>query len=70
MEIMTIIKAKFIKKYWFNIVKANDGFAIMNTQRKQNMRDRDGIGHMIHFCKTLQEAENYLEKYEKGNYAM
>ncbi|GEM_PF-4490446 len=67
---MAIIKAKFIKKYWFNIVKTSDGFSIVNTHRKQNMKDRDDIEKTIHFCKTLQEAESYLEKYEKGNYAM
>jgi len=67
---MTIIKEKFIKKYWFNIVKINDGFAIVNTHRKQDRTDRDDIEKTIHLCKTLQEAENYLEKYEKGNYAM
>ena len=69
-ENMTIIKAKFIKKYWFNIVKTNDGFAIVNTHRKQNMTDRDDIEKTIHFCKTLQEAESFLESYEKNNYAM
>lgn len=61
---MTIIKAKFIKKYWFNIVKTSNGFSIVNTHRKQNMIDRDDIEKAIHFCRTLQEAEDYLEKYE------
>lgn len=67
---MTIIKAKFIKKYWFNIVKTDDGFAIVNTHRKQNMIDRDDIEKTIHFCKSIQEAESYLDKYDKQNYAM
>jgi hypothetical protein len=67
---MTIIKSRFIKKYWFNIVKTNDGFAIVNTYRRENRTDRDNIEKTIHFCKTLQEAEGYLEEYEKGNYAM
>lgn len=67
---MTIIKAKFIKKYWFNIVKTKDGFTIVNTHRKQNMTDRDDIERTIHFCKTIQEAESYLDEYEKGNYAI
>lgn len=67
---MIIIKAKFIKKYWFNIVKTSDGFAVVNTHRKQNMTDRDDIEKTIHFCKTLQEAEKYLEDFEKGNYAV
>lgn len=66
---MTIIKAKFIKKYWFNIVQTGDGFAVVNTHREQN-RNRGDIEKTIHFCKTLQEAESYLEKYEKGNYVM
>ena len=65
---MTIIKAKFIKKYWFNIVKTNDGFAIVNTHRKQNMVDRDDIEKTMHFYKTIEDAENHLEEYEKGNY--
>ena len=67
---MKIIKGRFIKKYWFNIVETSDGFAVKNTHRKYNMIDRDGPETIIHFCKTLQEAENYLEEYEKGNYAV
>ena len=67
---MTIIKAKFIKKYWFNIVKTSDGFAVVNTHRKHNMIDRDDIEKTIYLCKTIQEAEMHLEKYKKGIFAI
>lgn len=63
-----IIKAKFIKKYWFNIVETDDGFSVVNTHRKQNMTDRDDIERTVGFFKTLQEAENHLDEYEKGSY--
>lgn len=63
-----IIKARFIKKYWFNIVETEDGFAVVNTHRKQNMIDRDDIEKTVNFFKTMQEAENRLEEYEKGIY--
>ena len=63
-----IIKAKFIKKYWFNIVETDHGFAIVNTHRKQNMIDRDDIERTVDFFKTMEEAEHRLEEYEKGIY--
>ena len=64
----TIVKEKFIKKYYFNIVQTDDGFSVVNTKRKFNRVDRDGIGYEIKFFKTQGEAEDFLEKHEKGNY--
>lgn len=63
-----IIKTKFIKKYWFNIVSFDDGFGVVNTYRRRNMVDRDDIEKTIGFFKTKKEAEQYLVEYEKGNY--
>ncbi len=65
-----IVKAKFIKKYWFNIIQTENGFYVINTQRKRNQIDRDGIGYMIPESefKTLDEAIKFLGEYEKGDY--
>ncbi|KKS73577.1 MAG: hypothetical protein UV46_C0069G0003 [Candidatus Gottesmanbacteria bacterium GW2011_GWC2_42_8] len=65
-----IIKAKFIKKYWFNIIQTENGFYVFNTQRKRKLPDRDGIGYIVpeSECNTLDEAVNFLEEYEKGGY--
>lgn len=59
-----IIKAKFIKKYWYDIVETDNGFSVFNTRRRENQIDRDGIGYEVAFFKTLEEAEEFLEKYE------
>ena len=61
---MTIIEAKFIKKYWFNIVKTSDGFAVINTYRSQNMEKRNNIEKAVYFCKTIEEAKDYFKKLE------
>ena len=63
-----IIKEKFIKKYWFDIIETDSCFSVFNTKRKKNKIDRDGIGHEVSFFKTLKEAEEFLEKYEKDGY--
>ncbi len=65
-----IVKAKFIKKYWFNVIQTENGFYVFNTQRKRNQFDRDGIGYKVPESEfnTLDEAVNFLEEYEKGNY--
>lgn len=59
-----LIKAKFIKKYWYDIIKNKEGFSVFNTQRKRNQIDRDGIGHEIAFLKTLKRAEEFLNNYK------
>jgi len=64
----TIIKEKFIKKYYFNIVQTDNRFSVVNTKRKLNRRDRDGIEFELAFFNTEKEAETFLEKYEKGSY--
>jgi len=65
-----IVRAKFIKKYWFNIIQTEKGFHVFNTQRKRNHVDRDGIGYIVAESKfnTLDEAIKFLEEYEKGGY--
>ncbi len=57
-----IIKARFIEKYWFNIVETDNGFAVVNTHRGWNMIDRDDIEKTIGFFKTIQEAKNSLNE--------
>jgi hypothetical protein len=63
-----IIKSKFIKKYWYDIIETNNGFSVFNTRRKMNQIDRDGLGYEVAFLKTLKEAEDFLEKYDKEGY--
>ncbi len=65
--INSIIKSKFIKKYWFNIVQSENGFYIFNTQRKRKLSDRDGIGYIVpdSECSSLAEAIKFLEDYER-----
>lgn len=60
-----IIKAKFIKKYWWNIVETDSGFAVINTYRKRNMADRDDIERVVVTFSNLEEAEKCLDEYEK-----
>ncbi|MCJ7804987.1 hypothetical protein MUP35_04640 [Patescibacteria group bacterium] len=66
----TIVKAKFIKKYWFNIIQTKNGLHVFNTQRKRNQIDRDGIGYMVPESefRTLDEAVNFLNEYKKDDY--
>ncbi|MSU54723.1 MAG: hypothetical protein EXS48_02745 [Candidatus Staskawiczbacteria bacterium] len=61
------LKNKFFEKYYFNIVQAGDAFLVVNTKRRFNKVDRDGIEHEVASFKTQKEAEDFLEKYEKGN---
>ena len=63
-----IIKTKFIKKYWFDLVETTDGFSIFNTRRRGNQIDRDGVGYTVEHFKNLDEAVQFLEKYEKDGY--
>ena len=63
-----ITKSKFIKKYWFNIVETDDSFSVINTRRRKNQIDRDGLGYEIASFKTLEDAEKFLEDYEKNGY--
>lgn len=65
-----IIKEKFIKKYWFNIVETDDSFNVVNTHRKLNRTDRDDIERTVDSFETVQEAEKRLEEYEKGIYGI
>ena len=60
-DMHTIIKGKFIKKYWWNIVQTDKGFSVVNTHRKQNMKDRDGREEIVKEFKTSEEANNFLE---------
>ena len=60
-----IIKAKFIRDYWYDIIETDKGFSVFNTQRKRNQIDREGIGYEVALFKTLEEAEEFLEKYKK-----
>ncbi|MEK7559530.1 MAG: hypothetical protein AAB521_04455 [Patescibacteria group bacterium] len=68
----TVVKTKFIKKYWFNIVQTEKGFYVFNTQRKKKQSERDGVGYIVpeSECDTLDEAVNFLEEYEKGGYTV
>ncbi len=65
-----IVKMKFIKKYWFDIIQTEKGFYIFNTQRRFKQNERDGIGYIVpeSECDTLEEAIKFLEEYEKGGY--
>lgn len=63
-----IIKSKFIKQYWFNIIEVSDGYSVFNTRRRRNMTDRDGLGYEVASFKTLKDAERFLEDYEKEGY--
>lgn len=65
-----IVKTKFIKKYWFDIIQTEKGFHVFNTKRKRNMSDRDGIGYIVPESefKTLSEAIIFLDEYEKEGY--
>jgi len=65
-----IIKARFINKYWLNIVQIDNGFALVNTHRGRKMSDRDGIEKVIEYFNTREEAENRLKEYEKGKYTI
>ena len=58
-----IIKTKFIKKYWYNIIETDNGFSVFNTYRRENQTSRDGLGYKIAFFKTIEDAEKFLEKY-------
>jgi len=60
----TLLKSKFIKNYWYNIVEFDGGFGVFNTRRKKNQIDRDGLGYEIERFKTLKEAEEFLDNYE------
>lgn len=60
-----LIKTKFIKGYWHNVVQTADGFSVVNTQRKRNQINRDGIGYEVEYFKTLEGAKQFLEKYER-----
>lgn len=68
----TIVKSKFIRKYWFDIIQTEKGFHIFNTQRKRKLSDRDGIGYIVPESEfnTLDEAIQFLEEYEKGYYTV
>jgi hypothetical protein len=57
------IKPKFIKEYWHNIEQiSRNKFIILNTQRRRNQIDRDGLGYYLEEnFKTLKEAEEFLE---------
>lgn len=59
-----LIKPKFIKGYWHNIVQTDNGFSVVDTQRKRNQIDRDGIGYKVECFKTLEEAKLFLKNYE------
>ena len=62
-----IVKTKFIKNFWFNIIQTDNGFHIFNTQRKRNQADRVGIGFIVpdSECKTLAEAVKLLNNLEQ-----
>lgn len=68
----TIVKSKFIRKYWFDIIQTEKGFHIFNTQRKRKLSDRDGIGYIVAESEfnTLDEAVKFLEEYEKSDYTV
>lgn len=68
----TIVKERFIKKYWFNVIQTENGFYVFNTKRKRNRIDRDGIGYMVPESEfnTLDEAIKFLEDYKKGGYTI
>lgn len=63
-----IVKIKFIKKYWFDIIQTEKGFYVFNTQRRRKMHKRDGIGYIVPESdfETLDEAVKFLDEYEKG----
>lgn len=65
----TNVHTRFIKKYWFNIVKTESGFYLFNTKRGRNQTDRDGIGYVVpdSECATFEEALKSLDRYEKSN---
>ena len=66
----TIVKSRFIKKYWFDIIQTENGFHVFNTKRKWKISDRDGIGYEVPESEfsTLDEAIEFLNDYEKGGY--
>ncbi len=65
----TIVKTKFIKKYWFDIIQTEQGFYVFNTQRERKLSNRDGVGYIVpeSECNTLDEAIKFLEDYEKDS---
>lgn len=65
-----IIKAKFIRKYWVDIIETDNGFSVFNTQRRKNQIDRDGIGYEIAYFKTREEAEQFLQRIEDEHYEL
>ena len=66
----TIAHSRFIEKegYWFNAEVDDDGkFWIVDTRRKRNQIDRDGLPILFSedSFKTLNEAKKYLDSLEK-----
>lgn len=59
-----LIKTKFIKGHWHNVVQTDCGFSVVNTERERNQIDRDGIGYEVECFKTLEEAKLFLKNYE------
>lgn len=61
------IDVKVIKSIVWNIIDTGNGFTVVNTHRKENMKDRDNIEESKGEFKTFEEAEKFLEKQTRIN---